>query len=170
VAEVNVTNNDREEGTRQERRKAGDLPGSADGHHEAMEDVPLPRKGDRGRSCKGHRNDGVGGRPWNRKDHQGSAHAVDHTHQAPCGHGAAIVHSLLRVDRRIRVGESVGGSRPGEGYNREEGRGDRSNHHTERGGNRRRRRHRGGPWASGSGICHDPCHQGRQGLRKEALA
>ena len=163
------TNNVHEAGNHQPagHRRVGGLLGYEDVRHEEKEDDPH-RKDDRHRrSCRGHRSDEVVVRPWYRKDRQGSAHAVGHTHQAPYGHEAASDHILHHVCHKIRAAEYGGDSHPGEGCNREEDRGDRSNHHTEREGIRRRRHD--GPWASGIGTYHGPCHQDHPGLHKEPL-
>lgn len=148
------------------RRRVGGLPGY-EGVRREEKEGDLRRKDDRRlRSCRGHRSDEVVGRPWHRKDRQGSAHAVGHTHQAPCGHEAASDHILLHVSHKIRAVGCGDGSHPGEGCNHEEDRGDRSNHHTVREGIH----HHGGPWVSEIGTYHGPCHQDHQGLRKEPLA
>lgn len=159
-----------EAGSRQleERRKVGGLLGYGVVRRGEKAGV-LHRKDDRRRrrrSCRGHRSDEVVGRPWHRKDRQGSARAVGHTHQAPCGHEAANDHILLHVYHRTRAVGCGVGSHPGEGCNHEEDRGDRSNHHTVRVGSHRR----GGPWASEIGTYRGPCHQDHQGLRKEPSA
>lgn len=141
------------------------LPGYGGVHHEAKEDGPLHRD-DRDRSCRGHRSDEVEVRPWHRKDLQGSARAVGHTHQGACDHEAANVHILHHVYHKTRAVECVGGSRRDEGCSLWEDHGDRSSHHMAQVGNR----HHDGPLASGICICHDPCHLGHQGLHKEREA
>jgi hypothetical protein len=162
-----ITNSD-EEGTQPRRHMVGDLPDYGDGHHAARAGA-LPHMGghDRRRSCTGRRSDEEVVRPWYRKDRQGSAGAVDHTHQAlPCDHAVGIVHILLHAYRKTRAVESGGGSRRVGGCSHAGGRGDHNSRRTGQVGSHRHRHH-GGPWANESGTYHDRDHLVRQGLHGE---
>ena len=141
-----ITNNGHAVGSPLRRHHKVDGP-DYEGEHFVAKGGVRRRMGDHDRSCRGRRSDEEEVRPWYRKDRQGSAHAVGHTHQAPHGHEAAIVlrvHILPHAYRRIHAVECVGGSHRDEGCSPEEDRGDRSSHRTERAGSRHRHRH-GGP-------------------------
>lgn len=146
-----------------------DLPGYEGEHHVATE-ADLLHRGGHDRSCRGHRSDEVEVRPWYRKDRQGNARAVGHTHQAACDHEAANVHILLHVYHRTPAVECVGGNRHGEDCSPEEDRDDRSSRRMAQVGNRHRHRHRDGPRGSETCICHGLYHLDHRGLRREREA
>jgi hypothetical protein len=166
AVEGSITSNG-EAGIRPQRHMVGGLPDYGDEHHAATVGV-LPRMGGRrhDRSCMGRRSDVEVVRPWHRKDRQGIARAVDHTHQAlPYDHAVGNVHNLLHAYHRTRAAECGGGSHRDVGCSHEGDHGGHSSHRTEQVGSHHR--HYGGPLANESGTYHGRDHQVHQGLHRE---
>jgi hypothetical protein len=158
-----ITSNDGV-GIRPQRHTVGDLPGCGDERLVGTV-VDQLRRGGRDRSYTGRRSGEEVDRPWHRKDRQGSARAVDHTHQVlPCDHVVGIVHNLLHACHRTRAAECDGGSHRGGDCSHEGDRDGHSSHRRERVGNHRRH---GGPLGSASGTYHGRDHLVHQGLHRE---